>query len=69
MAEMEKKVNRIVYYPGEKPVLSTAEKMAIKEKSRLIILTVILVWFSLAIGVPTIVTVGKKLFGMTPILY
>jgi len=69
MAEMEKKANRIVYYPGELPERSTAEKMAIKDKSRLIVITVILVWFSLAIGVPAIVTVGKKLFGMTPILY
>jgi len=69
MAETKDKANRIVFYPGELPVRNAEEKILVKNKSRLIVLTVVLTWFALAIGIPTLVTIGNKLFAIKPVLY
>ncbi len=69
MVETKEKINRIIYYPGYTKEFTNEEKIRIKNKSRLIVLSFVLGLWTLILGSAAIVTLGHKLFGAAPILY
>ncbi len=69
MLAQKEKINRIVHYPGVITERTNGEKIQAKDKERLIVLSVVLFWFAMVIGVPALINIGRALFAAKPVLY